>query len=90
MHKIYVARPINSKWLGDFPENWIGLQDLKTRINFNGAFIGEQDEIELINRLLDEGKVLDENASKMATIILKSYRLRFRFNVVSLIMDGNH
>lgn len=53
---VFVARPINSRWLGSFPDSWIGLQDLKTEVNFNGSYAGERDKIALINRLLDEGK----------------------------------
>lgn len=51
---IYVARPINSRWIGPFPASWIGLQDLKTEVNFNGSYAGERDKIKLMNRLVKE------------------------------------
>lgn len=57
---IYVARPINRCWLGPFPSSWIGLQDLKTEVNFNGSYVGEKDKIFLINRLLKQGRFSPE------------------------------
>ena len=34
--------------------SWVGLQDLTTEVTFNGSYVGEQDKISLINRLLDD------------------------------------
>jgi hypothetical protein len=34
--RIYVARPINFRWMGALPTNFAGLQDLKTKVAFNG------------------------------------------------------
>lgn len=51
---IYVARPINSRWIGPFPTSWVGLQDMKTEVNFNGSYAGERDKIRLVNRLVKE------------------------------------
>lgn len=59
-HIIYVARPINTRWLGSFPSSWVGLQDLKTEVNFNGSYIGEKDKIALINRLLGSSSIAPE------------------------------
>ncbi len=55
--KIFVVRPINQKWLGELPNDFIGLRDLETEISFNGTYIGEKDKIELINDLLKRGKL---------------------------------
>ena len=55
---IFVARPINSRWLGSFPTSWIGLQDLKTEVNFHGSYSGERDKIALVNKLLKD-KVIE-------------------------------
>ena len=55
--KIFVARPINKKWLGKLPSNYIGSKDLETEISFNGTYIGEKDKIELINELVRKGKL---------------------------------
>lgn len=49
---IFVARPINHKWLGTLPTNRTALEDMKTEITFNGTYIGERDKIELINKLV--------------------------------------
>lgn len=49
---IYVARPINSRWIGPFPRSWLALQDMKTEVNFNGSYAGERDKIMLMNRLI--------------------------------------
>lgn len=54
VHTIYVARPINSRWLGSFPKSWVGLQDLKTEVSFNGAYAGERDKIDLVNRYVSK------------------------------------
>ncbi len=63
-NKIYVARPINKKWIGNPPDTYIGLEDLKTETSFNGTYAGERDKIELINKLVKKGDgqstILDE------------------------------
>lgn len=59
-HIIYVACPINMRWLGSFPSSWVGLQDLKTEVNFNGSYIEEKDKIALINRLLGNSSITPE------------------------------
>jgi hypothetical protein len=61
---IYVARPINSRWLGSFPSSWIGLEDLKTEVNFNGTYSGERDKIALLNKLLGEKAINAEKVSR--------------------------
>lgn len=55
--KIFVARPINHKWLGALPINDVGAKDLQTEISFNGCYIGEKDKISLINHLIDQGEL---------------------------------
>lgn len=55
--KIFVVRPINKQWIGELPNDLIGLRDLETEISFNGTYIGEKDKIELINKLLKRGKL---------------------------------
>ena len=51
---IYVARPVNHKWIGDLPTSFVALEDMKTQVNFNGTYAGERDKILLINKLLKE------------------------------------
>jgi hypothetical protein len=49
---IFVARPINHKWLGQLPRTFIERSDLETEVFFNGSYFGELDRIMLINKLL--------------------------------------
>ena len=53
--RIYVARPINYKWLGPLPTNYADLEDFKTKLNFNGTYDGERHQIHLINKLFRDG-----------------------------------
>ena len=53
--RIFVARPIGSAWFGSFPQSWTELQDLKTKVNFNGSYIGEIDKLALTNWLFRIG-----------------------------------
>jgi hypothetical protein len=62
---IFVARPINQKWIGKLPTNYIENEDLKTEVFFNGSYQGERDKIEMINNLLPkEGAKPEEGALK--------------------------
>lgn len=54
---IFVARPINSKWLGKLPSAYIEMEDMKTEVSFNGSYAGEKDKIELINKLIGNGVI---------------------------------
>lgn len=51
---IFVSRPINHKWIGKLPETYIECEDLKTEVFMNGAYQGERDKIELINKLIEQ------------------------------------
>ena len=53
--RIYVARPINHRWLGPLPTNYADLEDFKTKLNFNGTYDGERHQILLINKLFRDG-----------------------------------
>ncbi len=53
---IFVVRPINHTWLNDaLPTSYIGIEDLKTEVAFNGAYAGERQQVCLINALLQRG-----------------------------------
>lgn len=64
---IFVARPINKKWIGKLPTNYIENEDLKTEVFFNGSYQGERDKIELINSLLPKEE------AKLEEGVLKKY-----------------
>lgn len=51
VNTIYSVRPINWKWLGELPGNYISSKDLETEVSFNGSYAGERDKIMLINKL---------------------------------------
>lgn len=53
---IFVVRPVSYSWLDDtLPTSYIGIEDLKTEVAFNGAYAGERQQICLINALLASG-----------------------------------
>lgn len=56
--RIYVARPINRKWLGELPSSMLALEDMKTEIAFNGTYHAERDRILLVNKWIGAG-ILD-------------------------------
>jgi hypothetical protein len=54
---IYVVRPMHHHWSGDLPRSWPEMEDLKTKVAFNGAYEGERSQMRLINHLLEAGKL---------------------------------
>lgn len=59
--RIYVARPINNKWVGELPSSMLELEDMKTEITFNGTYHTERDRLLLVNKWIRAG-VLDAEA----------------------------
>lgn len=49
---IYVVRPLFYHWSGELPQNWPEMEDLKTKVSFNGCYAGERHQIELVNKFL--------------------------------------
>lgn len=64
---IFVVRPINHSWLGKLPTSYIGIEDLKTEVSFNGSYAGERHQINLINMLLESGDLSKERYHKIQT-----------------------
>ncbi|HEV7370779.1 hypothetical protein [Arenibaculum sp.] len=58
--RIYAVRPINTRWIGTLPANYFEIQDFTTELWFNSAYAAETGQMALINRLIDEGKLLDD------------------------------
>lgn len=54
---VFVARPINHKWIGKLPTNYIENEDLKTEVFFNGSYQGERDKIQLVNKFIEKGVI---------------------------------
>lgn len=62
---IFVVRPINHSWIGKLPTSYIGIEDLKTEVTFNGSYAGERHQINLINALLEGGDLSKERYHKI-------------------------
>ncbi len=60
---VFVARPINYKWIGKLPTNYIENEDLKTEVFFNGSYQGERDKIQLVNKLIEDGFIPKEGVT---------------------------
>ena len=74
---VFVARPINYKWLGKLPTAYVEMEDMKTEIGFNGAYQGERDKIELINKLIRKNNLVDpSNSAKFHLIKLEEIEIR--------------
>ncbi|WP_185235263.1 hypothetical protein [Teredinibacter franksiae] len=80
--KIYVARPINYQWIGEYPTDKYGLMDLKTEVNFNGAYVGEKDKIMLINKLVKKGDLPESQYHTIKLIELEMQEQRGYFGYV--------
>lgn len=71
---VFVARPINHKWIGKLPANYIENEDLKTEVFFNGSYQGERDKIMMINNLIKPKKEnKSEESIKQEEGVLKKY-----------------
>lgn len=54
---LWIVRPQNSRWIGDMPSNYFEQRELETEIGMNSSYSMQLTRIELINRLLREGKL---------------------------------
>lgn len=61
---IYAVRPVNYRWMGALPTNYADLEDLKTKVAFNGAYDGERHQIFLINKLCREEAFADRDGDR--------------------------
>lgn len=52
--KVFVIRPVNYEWIGDYPKTYNDIRDLETKVSFGGAYAGERDRVLLMNKLIDE------------------------------------
>jgi hypothetical protein len=55
--RVWMVRPQNSRWLGPMPGNHFEQRDLETEIGMNSSYAGQVRRIDLVNRLLAEGKL---------------------------------
>jgi hypothetical protein len=61
---IYIARPMHFKWTGALPHNYPEMEDLKTKVGFNGSYDGERNQIVLMNKLLKSGNLMAKIGKK--------------------------
>ncbi len=62
---IFAVRPIALKWLDALPTNYVETEDLKTEVAFDGAYAGEKHQINLINKLLEDGSLSRDKYHKI-------------------------
>lgn len=79
INTIYVARPVNHRWLGALPTNYIEGKDLETEVAFNGAYVGERDKIDLINKLVREHELKNFHPIKLIEIEIRRQRGFFEY-----------
>lgn len=60
MSRIYAVRPMNTRWIGRLPANWLETRDFARRLWLNGAYGAETARMRLVNRLVETGRLSDE------------------------------
>jgi len=61
---IFAVRPLNAEWKGPLPSTFPAGKDLETEVSFNGAYIGERDKIDLMNKVGAEMRDILEHLTK--------------------------
>ncbi len=82
-----MVRPLNHRWIGALPKNWADLEDLKTKMTFNGTYDGERHQILLINKLVEKNAVDPGDYHLIELIELELQRLRGFVDYVFEDMD---
>ena len=54
---IVAVRPLANAWAGALPRSYVGVQDLKTQVYFDGAYDAERAQIQLVNTLVEAGEL---------------------------------
>ncbi|MCA0436039.1 MAG: hypothetical protein M9891_17675 [Austwickia sp.] len=54
---IVAVRPLANAWAGEMPRSFVGVQDLKTQVYFDGAYAAERAQIQLVNTLVEAGEL---------------------------------
>ncbi|GAB6096522.1 hypothetical protein JCM14469_27750 [Desulfatiferula olefinivorans] len=55
MDRVFVVRPVNTRWIGELPKTRPELEDMKTEIGINAIYAAEKAGIDLINTLIEKG-----------------------------------
>jgi hypothetical protein len=56
---IYAVKPVNDRWIGPLPKNALEVLDMQTELMLGTSYRQQRHQIDLINRLLTEGRLLD-------------------------------
>src|SRR5262249_46580449 len=75
---IYIIRPLHFHWSGEMPVSCGGLEDLKTKMAFNGADIGEKNQIELVNKMLEDLKLHANSKAEYRWILNKYHSIALK------------
>ena len=62
--RIFAVRPLSAQWKGPLPSTFPAGKDLETEVSFNGAYIGERDKIDLMNKVGSEMRDILEQLTK--------------------------
>ncbi len=62
--RIFAVRPLNAEWKGPLPTTFPAGKDLETEVSFNGAYIGERDKIDLMNKVGSDMRDILEHLTK--------------------------
>lgn len=79
---IYVVRPMHFHWSGDMPRNVPQMEDFKTKLGFNGAYVGERYQILLINRMLAAQRLNNNRYHEIKLIEFEMEKARSFFDYV--------
>lgn len=60
MSRIYAVRPMNKRWIGELPANWLETRDFTRRLWMNGAYGAETASMRLVNQLVETGRLSNE------------------------------
>lgn len=93
--KIYVVRPVNRYWKAGTLKTDEDRQDMQFDILFNGSYQAEEDRFELINKLIDEKKLLANTSFKPIEIIPCEIRRprgywEYIFEDITVFDDARH
>jgi hypothetical protein len=62
---VWVVRPQNSRWIGPMPQNYFEQRDMETEITMNSAYAMQVARINKLNRLVQQGRLLGDDARPM-------------------------
>jgi hypothetical protein len=74
IERIFAVRPLNAQWKGPLPSTFPAGKDLETEVSFNGAYIGERDKIDLMNKVGSDMRDILEQLTKTGVDVPEQLR----------------